>query len=164
MMGDTASFRFFGVLMNVRALQSLLLLLSLSLPALSQAQAPAANDQTFIQLQHDWAEARKHADLPFLERFYATEFSVGNMTGGESTRAQDLSMFSSGDLKPAVITDEAMRVNLYGETAMVTGLEHLEGTYKGHSGAFDLRFTNVYVYRDGRWQLVRHQAAQIPSK
>ena len=39
--------------------------------------------------------------------------------------------------------------------------QHLEGSYKGHTGAFDLRFTNVFVHRDGRWQIVRHQAAQI---
>ncbi len=126
-----------------------------------RAEAPKANEATFAQLQHDWAEARKHADVKFLESFYAKEFSVGSMTGGESTREQDLAMFSSGDLKPAVIEDSEMRVNVYGEAAMVTGVEHLEGSYKGHTGAFDLRFTNVYVWRDGRWQMVRHQAAQI---
>ena len=112
---------------------------------------PKADEQTFLKLQHDWAEARKHADMPFLENFYAKEFTVGDMTGGESTRAQDLAMFSSGDLKPSVIEDSEMHVSIYGETAMVTGLEHLEGTYRGHSGAFDLRFTNVFVHRDGRW-------------
>jgi len=125
------------------------------------AQQPAANEQTFLDLQHRWAEARKNADVGFLESLYAEEFTVGLMNGGESSRAQDLAMFSSGDLKPTVIDDREMHVHLYGETAMVTGIEHLEGSYKGHTGQFDLRFTNVFVHRDGRWQLVRHQAAQI---
>jgi ketosteroid isomerase-like protein len=62
-----------------------------------------------------------------------------------------------------VIEDKDMHVFIYGDTAMVTGLEHLEGTYKGHSGKFDLRFTNLFVHRDGRWQIVRHRAAQIQS-
>jgi phage gp36-like protein len=56
---------------------------------------PTANEQTFLKLQHDWAEARKNADMRFLESFYAKEFTVGLMTGGESTRAQDMAMFSS---------------------------------------------------------------------
>jgi ketosteroid isomerase-like protein len=73
-------------------------------------------------------------------------------------------MFSSGDLKPAVITDDQMKVNIYGPAALVTGTEHLEGTYKGRSGKFDLRFANVYVFRDGRWQMVRHQATPIAAK
>jgi ketosteroid isomerase-like protein len=130
----------------------------------SAIAAPTGNEQTFLKLQHDWAEARKNADMHFLDSFYAKEFTVGSMTGGESSRAQDMAMFSSGDLKPAVIEDTEMHVTIYGETAMVTGLEHLEGTYRGNSGKFALRFTNVFVYRDGRWQLVRHQAAQVQNR
>jgi ketosteroid isomerase-like protein len=126
-------------------------------------QETGADEQLFLQLQHQWAEARKHADMQFLESFYAKEFTVGLMDGGEASRAQDLAMFSSGDLKPGVINDRDMHVAVYGETAMVTGLEHLEGTYKGRTGQFDVRFTNVFVHRDGRWQIVRHQAAQVRS-
>jgi ketosteroid isomerase-like protein len=128
------------------------------------AQAPHGDEQTFVKLQHDWAEARKARDVAFLERFYATEFTVGDMSGGENSRASDIAMFSSGDLKPAVITDGAMKVNIYGDAALVTGTEHLEGTYKGHNGQFDLRFANTYVYRDGRWQMVRHQATPIVQR
>ena len=99
--------------------------------------------------------------MHFLENFYAKEFTVGDMYGGESSRSQDLAKFSSGDLKPTVIDDREMHVHIYGETAMVTGIEHLEGSYKGHTGQFDLRFTNVFVHSHHRWQIVRHQAAQI---
>jgi hypothetical protein len=86
--------------------------------------------------------------MAFLENFYASEFTVGNMNGSESSRADDLAMFSSGDMKPALITDGEMKVTIYGQAAMVTGIEHVEGTYKGHAGQFDLRFTNVFVNRD----------------
>ncbi len=127
----------------------------------SRSQTNSTDEKTFAKLQHDWAEARKNRDVPFLEKFYAKEFTVGNMNGAEASRAQDLSMFSSGDLKPAVITDDQLKVYRYGQAALVTGVEHLEGTYKGHTGAFDLRFANVFVYREGRWQIVRHQATPI---
>jgi hypothetical protein len=63
-----------------------------------------------------------------------------------------------------VITDDQIKVNIYGHAAMVTGVEHVEGTYKGHPGKFDLRFANFYVYRDGRWQMVRAQGTTINSK
>lgn len=134
------------------------------LPALSAAQQPVASQELFLQLQHQWAEARKHADMNFLEKFYAKEFTVGLMNGGESSRSEDLSKFSSGDLKPAIIEDSGLKVYIYGTTAMVTGIEHLEGNYKGHTGQFDVTFTNVFVYREGQWQIVRHQAAQIQKQ
>jgi ketosteroid isomerase-like protein len=130
----------------------------------SYSEATRVDEQTFIKLQHDWAEGRKKGDVAFLENFYAKEFTVGDMNGAESSREQDLAMFSSGDMKPAVITDDEMKVNVYGKAAMVTGVEHLEGTYKGHAGQFDLRFTNVFVYRDHRWQLVRHQSTPTSKK
>ena len=137
---------------------------ALALVAAPAAFAQTSTEATFIKLQHDWAEARKARDVPFLEQFYAAEFTVGNMYGGEATRTQDIAMFSSGDLHPSVITDDQMKVDLLGTAALVTGVEHLEGSYKGHNGAFDLRFANTYVLRDGRWQLVRHQATPIPAK
>jgi Domain of unknown function (DUF4440) len=76
----------------------LLLTLCLGLPAAlpSYSQAGNADEQTFVKLQHDWAEARKKGDVAFLERFYAKEFTVGTANGTESSRAQDLEMFSSG--------------------------------------------------------------------
>jgi len=130
----------------------------------SHSQSGDADEKTLILLQHDWAEARKKSDLAFLENFYAREFTVGNMNGFESSRAEDLAMFSSGDMKPALITDGEMKVAIYGQAAMVTGIEHVEGTYKGHPGQFDLRFTNVFVNRDHRWQLVRHQSTSISKQ
>jgi ketosteroid isomerase-like protein len=141
-----------------------IIILLLTLRAQPALAATRADEQTFITLQRDWAKARKNADMQFLDRFYAREFTVGVMNGAESSRAQDLAMFSSGDLKPSVIEDKDMHVYIYGETAMVTGLEHLEDSYKGRTGQFDHRFTNVFVYRDDRWQMVRHQAAQIRNE
>jgi hypothetical protein len=49
----------------------LLLTLCLGLPAAlpSYSQAGNADEQTFVKLQHDWAEARKKGDVAFLERF-----------------------------------------------------------------------------------------------
>jgi len=154
--------------MNRFALRSGVLLLVVGLGVItelpSHSQSGAADEKTFTLLQHDWAEARKKSDMAFLENFYASEFTVGNMNGSESSRADDLAMFSSGDMKPALITDDEMKVTIYGQAAMVTGIEHVEGTYKGHAGQFDLRFTNVFVNRDHRWQLVRHQSTPISKR
>ncbi len=127
------------------------------------AQSVNEDTRTFTRLQQDCAEARKNQDVTFLERFYAAEFTVGAMDGRESTRDQDLSMFRSKELKPSVITDDHLVVHRYGEAALVTGTEHLEGTYRGNTGKFDLRFANMYVFRDGRWQIVRHQATPLQT-
>lgn len=134
----------------------------LSPPCYSQTRG--GDEATFIKLQSDWAEARKNRDVAFLEKFYTKEFTVGSIDGSESSREQDLSMFSSGDMRPAVITDSEIKVLRYGDSALVTGVEHLEGSYKGQAGNFDLRFANFFIYRDKRWQIVRHQATLIAAR
>ena len=86
------------------------------------------------------------------------------MNGSKNSREQDISMFSSGDLKPEASTDSEINARRYGNVAVVTGLEHLERTYKDHSGQFDLRFANFFIFRSGRWQLVRHQTTPLQKK
>lgn len=58
-------------------------------------------------------------------------------------------------------TLEEVQVRLYGNTAVTTG----RATVKGQTGVGDFsgaqRFTRVYVQRNGRWQLVAHQATRI---
>jgi ketosteroid isomerase-like protein len=51
-----------------------------------------------------------------------------------------------------------MDVSAYGDTAIVTGVENLKGVAGGVPGEMALRFTNVFVRRDGRWQLVLHHS------
>jgi ketosteroid isomerase-like protein len=67
-------------------------------------------------------------------------------------------------VKPEYIRHVDMRVTRYGETAVVTGIENLKGTYKGRPGEMALRFSNTLVRRDGRWQLVSHQSTRVQSR
>jgi ketosteroid isomerase-like protein len=60
------------------------------------------------------------------------------------------------------VRDVEMKVSTYGNTAIVTGIENLGGTLNGIYGEMSLRFMNVFVHRDGRWQLVAHQSTLIP--
>ena len=133
--------------------------LVLSLPG--HAQSNAATERDLLKIQGEWAAARVRRDVPFLERLYASEFRVQSMDGTVVERAVDIANFASGDLKPEYVRDEEMRVSVYGETAIVTGIENVGGTYKGHFGEYSLRFTNLYVRRDARWQLVAHQSTPI---
>ena len=128
------------------------------------AQKPSAEvEAELIKIQNDWATARIKRDVPFLEKLYAKEFNIIALDGNLVTREADIANFASGDLKPEIVRDEEMKVSVYGDTAIVTGIEHLKGTYKNIPGEFTLRFTNVYVRRDNRWQMVRHQSTEIRS-
>ncbi len=128
------------------------------------AQSNGTAEQDLLKIQEAWATARTTRDVPYLERLYAREFRVQAMNGSVVSREADIANFATGDLKPDYVRDEEMTVAVYGDTALVTGVEHVGGRYKGRTGEFSLRFANVFVKRDQRWQLVLHQATPIPRQ
>lgn len=128
------------------------------------AQSAESAEQELIELQHRWAAARVKGDTAFLERLYAKEFRIVTIDGSFSDRDADIALFSSGVLKPEYIRDEDMEVSIYGDVAIVTGRELMGGTYKGERDELAVRFTSIYVRRDGRWQLVAGHATQLPKR
>jgi len=157
-------------------LVAILLVATLALPAGGCAHVStgesvrdvAAVEQNIRDLHDQWAAARVAGDVAFLERFYAREFRVQSATGALVDRAQDIAVFDragkdpSQVIVPEYIHDDEMTVSLYGDTAVVTGVENLRGRAMGVYGEMALRFTNVLELRDGRWQLVLHHSTRIP--
>lgn len=132
------------------------------------AQSLGDNERELLTIQKQWAEARVKFDVAYLERLYAKEFRVQSMGGTVVSREEDIAMFREQKIRPEYVRNEDMNVSVYGEAAVVTGIENVAGPYpagplKGQRAELSLRFTNVFVHRDGRWQLVLHQSTQIPK-
>jgi ketosteroid isomerase-like protein len=125
------------------------------------ARTPAAATMELTDLQHAWAAARVRRDVSFLEDLYAEDFRITAMNGSVIERDTDIQAFATGLLKPDSVTNEDIEVRTYGDTAVVTGIERVSGTYRDTYGSFALRFTNVFVRRSGRWKLVSSQSTQL---
>ena len=131
----------------------------------SLAQTLNERERQIIAVQKEWADARVKPDIAYLERLYAHEFRVQTMNGSVASREDDIAMFKEGAIKPEFIRHEDMNVSFYGDVALVTGIEKVAGTaFGGQRAEFSLRFTNVFVHRDGHWQLVLHQSTAIPKR
>jgi ketosteroid isomerase-like protein len=131
----------------------------------------AQTEKELLALHDEWAAARIKGDVEFLERFYAQELRLQVMDGSVVERKDDIAMFERirrGDpntIKPEYIHDVDMRVSPYGDAVVVTGVENLKGRFPGGAyGEMALRFTNVFVWRDGRWQLVLLQSTPVQAK
>ena len=114
--------------------------------------------QEITKAEDAWRKARIAGDTAFLERFYAAEGRIQGMDGKVQSRAADIALFAAGKIKHKFIDHGPLDITTYGDTAVVTGVDHLGGTAFGHYGEMYLRFTDVLVKRDGRWQLVVQQA------
>ena len=133
---------------------------SLALAAASPppGAAPDPEVREIVRLEDAWRQARIDGDVAFLERFYAPEMRVQGMDGKVQSRTEDIALFAKRIIRPQTIAHGPLEVTVYDRAAVVTGLDHIVGTYAGRQGDLWLRFTDVLVKRNGRWQLIVQQA------
>jgi ketosteroid isomerase-like protein len=69
----------------------------------------------------------------------------------------------SGRTKYESIEPAEVKVRVYGNTAIVNGLAKLTVATNGQSNSFSLRYTDVWVMRDNKWQMVTWQSTRLPE-
>jgi ketosteroid isomerase-like protein len=127
------------------------------------AQAPPAIEKELLRLENDWNIAIEKKDLSFLERLYAAEYFSTTPEGATITKAQDLAdVKASSTAAPFALSD--MKVRVYGDTAVVTGVNTVNWTAGGKQWVGPIRFTDVFVKRDGRWQVVASHGSRVAKK
>lgn len=158
-------------LRSIAALACVVLLITGCAQQKAAAPPPdAAAEGELRKLHEQWARARIDGNVAFLENFYGEELKLNVMDGTVATRSQDIALFDragkdpSQVIIPEFLQDDELSFAVYGDTAVVTGIESLRGRAMGHYGEMSLRFTNVLVRREGRWQLVHHQSTPFQSK
>jgi ribosomal protein S6E (S10) len=82
-------------------------------------------------------------DVATLEKQTSDDYSLINMNGQMSGKAQMVSAFKSGQTK--LTSDELsdMKVRVYGNTAVITGKADVKGTLGGKDATGQIMFTRV---------------------
>jgi ketosteroid isomerase-like protein len=120
-------------------------------------------EQVIRKLDNERVQAQIHADVAALERIYADDFIGVGPSGTVRAKPQVISDFTSGDLRFQSITTRDVRVRVYGNAAVETGLSTMDGQDKGKAVPHDTRFTRVWVKQHGRWRLVANHYSSIVS-
>jgi hypothetical protein len=112
------------------------------------------------ELEQQLATAWKSGNCEGWGAIVAPEWSVIHITGDVITRAQALEMCRNPEVSFESMTIDDVSVRSFGDAAVVTGR-----TTVITSGAVPetvrLRFTDVFIHRDGRWQAVASHATRV---
>lgn len=130
--------------------------------ATPRAFAEADKSQQEIRaMEKLWNESRVRADVAALDRLLADGWTVTHGDGTINTKAEYLADLKSGDRKFfADVKQDDFSVRIYGDTAVAAGLSDSKVEYKGKPSGGALRFTRVYVKRDGRWLMIVSHATR----
>lgn len=142
----------------------------LALAAAGPARCPdTAEDRTqaeLMQLERDIGKANVARDAAFFELVEADEFLFTDSGGGLTTKAEDVDGVRkppNPDVKLLAYDVDDMRVRVYGDAAVVTGRVTTRQLVKGEERTGRSRFTDVFVRRGGRWQIVAGHSSRIKS-
>lgn len=114
------------------------------------------------EIEERLAAAWVAGDRSFIEQTLADDWSVTDLTGQVLTKAEVLKeVFGSGSRQIVSMQIDDINIRPFGDWAIVTGRTNAAGEYHGEVAKVALRFTDVFAYRNGRWQIVASQATLL---
>ena len=123
-----------------------------------QATANPSLVQQLEYIENQLASTWKSRDCVGWGALLADDWSVTHIDAKVMTKAQALDMCQTAP--PVTSTVDQLAVRIYGDTAIVTG--RTKATATGATPqAVVLRFTDVFVFRDGRWVVVASHATRL---
>lgn len=129
-------------------------------------RSPAESDQqTLIKLEQGWNDAFYRKDLAFIENLLADEFVATYDDGSRGDKAKELALARDFNQQVESAIQDDFIVKVYRDTAVVWFTLHVVGIRQGQRAELTLRYTDVWIVRDGRWQCVStHSTRVTPGK
>jgi ketosteroid isomerase-like protein len=119
----------------------------------------AAQD-ALTALEHEWMEAVQRNDLDALERILAPEFTYTASGHGRWPRQRWMDTVPDYDIHRFRLHD--INIRLYNEIAVILSRCELEADVAGVPRAGEFLLTDVWVRRDGRWQVTTRSSIMAP--
>jgi len=126
---------------------------------------PVESDQDIlIRLERGWNDAFYRKDVAFIERLLAEEFIATYDDGSQGDKAKELALAVQFNQAVESATQDDFIVKVYRDTAVVWFTLKIVGIRQGQKSELNLRYTDVWVVRDGRWQCVSTQSTRIVQR
>jgi ketosteroid isomerase-like protein len=121
--------------------------------------------EAILQIERDIMAAIKSKDANALEQMLADEFIYRTHFGAEADKRAFLESIASFPIEILSLRGEELKVNLFGETAVLTGVQRAEARPPdGEPEESAVAFTDVFVRRDGRWLMALAYGVELPSQ
>jgi ketosteroid isomerase-like protein len=131
-------------------------LLPAALPAAESATLRSAAAEVKIADAH-YNQALERSDISALREMIVDNYVFTDPTGRVSDKEQVIQAIESGRIKIQSQTTRDVRVRVFGNTVIETGLLTSVAMRDGRNSGGTFRFTRVWIKRAGRWRTVAFQ-------
>ncbi|MHA8093372.1 nuclear transport factor 2 family protein [Aquirufa lenticrescens] len=139
-------------------MKKVLILLCLLAPIISFAQ----NEESLKEAELNRFKVMVAKDIPGLQAVLHKDLVYFHSSGMQDSKDTYIASIASGKSSYVTITPEEMQQRVYGKTGINTGIVSiLQQAADGVQTTIRLRFTDVFVYADKRWQMVSWQSTKL---
>lgn len=126
----------------------------------SIGQSNAADLQYICESERAWSRAVASGDIDAPTRILASDYVGIGSSGKRFTKAEMAAQPPRTSKSVSYSDNDYVRVRFFGSTAMNQGRDSLR-TKDGHTS--HLIWTDTWLKRDGKWQIVQSQDAELES-
>lgn len=127
-------------------------------------EAELKSGREIMETVSKWADAVRDRDAKRLEAIFAEDALITTYEGKVRGRAVELeAMKPIANLRMSSVTNEDVVIKVYGDVGVVTALTRMKFVSSGNESNVALRYTAVFVKRNGVWQIVALQTARVPA-
>jgi ketosteroid isomerase-like protein len=118
------------------------------------AQQADPRENKLLVLERLWNEAQVNRDAAALDAMISSRFVNTEYDGDVSDKQKFLADIKDPLYKPTLAAIQDVKMNFFGDTAVVTGTYHTQGTYQGRPYDHVGRFTDTWIFEMGKWLCV----------
>ena len=120
--------------------------------------AQAKDEAGLVQIEKAWARALDERDSHALNCILADEFEDADVQGKLISRTATLAKVGRSRALHHELSD--LHAQVHGDFAYIRGVAD---ALDSHGNGFRVRFTDIYVFRAGRWQCVAGQESFVSA-
>ena len=117
-------------------------------------------EQELVKMENEWRR-RGSCRSGRLENIVADDFTlISSLSKGEVTNKRQYIDSTLKLVRGDGYSFERMTVRIYGDTAVINAQFQQNATFAGHDSSGEFLLTDVWVKRNGRWQVVARHASR----
>ena len=125
-------------------------------------QAQSADEKAVVAAEKARFEAQVSKNLDVLNQLLADDLVYVHSSGNVDTKQSYIQSIKEGNSTYNSIDVQEQKVRLYGKTAIINGICYIKRpAVDGKNNDLKLRYTDVYVKKGGRWQMVTWQSFRM---
>jgi ketosteroid isomerase-like protein len=121
------------------------------------------NADTIIELDRKRMQAMAAKDIGTLDSLIADDLVYTHSSARLDTKQTLIANMKSGATVYTSVQPSDVKAQDLGDVVILTGVAQIKVSSQGKQLEFGVRFTDAYVKRNGRWQMVVWQSTRLPD-